>query len=366
MAAANDFFAWYLDKWIEPELEPDWYEKSEKLTPGFREAWRKLQQQAAQDGEGLDYDPVIHAQEIPPGSFQAVHGEQGAEPGMVRVIMLATGWDFTLDVRMRKNQQTGSWQIDAIQDLNQNLESLEPVEISAEAHCRAVTEGFLATLRSGMVDRAWWLLSSRHREQLPSGDFRGWLGEMGMLEKDRSAVVKPWDPGDGSIGMEATLQAPGKSDQVIAFLFTEDESNGWLIDSFVVPAAEPTVSTIKQPDVKAAVSIAEIEMGRSRDSKTGRITDEDYVFASKGEAIHLNAVIHNALPGQKLRLTVGPVRSDKVLIDQAFVVGKNKSDEWLLSIELPRPSGGAWKEGNYELFIQVADTAREDVVFGIR
>ena len=233
--AVNEFYAWYLEKQMGEGLKPNWYLTSDKLTPEFRQAWQKLQAEAEKNGgEGLDYDPVVNAQEIPPGGFRAAHAEAGAEPGTVRVLVVAVGWDHSLEVRMKKRGPIGKWQVDAIQDLNQDLETLKPMNITDKARCRAVAEGFLATMRSRAVDRAWWVLSPKQREQFPPENLRSFFQEMNALNPRGSAEVKEWDPGEGMIGMEADLKAPGKQDDFVAFLFTKDASNGWLIDSFVL------------------------------------------------------------------------------------------------------------------------------------
>lgn len=360
MTAADAFYAWYLAKWEEPDIEPAWFETSDRLSAAFQAAWKRVQQRGVRPGEepALDYDLVICAQEVPHGGFRAVHGEPGSKPGSVRVIMLAVGWDMTLDVRMLRNDATGKWQVDAIQDLNQDLSVLPNVEIPPSRRSAVTLEAFFDLLKTGEPWQAYALATSGFQMAVTTDALAAFV-----------TAHPEWKTAP-ALRFRETAATPAKRVYAIdlgslsgeAILIDEAAENVWSVHRFQL--AGQALGATLSPALDAV--IGEVLMSDQLNPATGRITEENHILvAGKTDPLYLEIPVSGAYPGLEIALTVPAIDSDRLLVDGKQVAPEGATGSWLFRWKIPR-TGPAWPVGDYEMTISIPDGPLRREVFGVR
>ncbi len=358
MASADAFYYWYLNKWEEPDLEPEWFEKSEDLSPGFRRAWKELQDQSYRENEGvgLDYDPVVGSQNIPPGGFRAVHGEPAGQPGLVRVVMLGVGWDFFLDLLMRLDEASGNWQVDAIDNLNRGDVAFDPVEIPAERRAAVTLEVFLELMALGEPWQAYELTSTGFQRRADIDRFRAFPDRASFPPRRTPASRRL--SGDGFRQVFAIEVGEGSE----ALLIDEAGESIWSVHHLRIGTHEIGVPPGPALDVKIGGAV----MGTGRDPSGGQITGQDYVFDAAGrEPVSVDIPLSNSFPGLSLELSVLSADFGQTLLETVVPVPADAGAETVVRWEMPR-AGRSWQGGDYQLVIRVPDGPVRKEVFGLR
>ena len=358
MASADAFYYWYLNKWEEPDLEPEWFEKSEDLSPGFRRAWKQLQDQSYRENEGVgpDYDPVVGSQNIPPGGFRAVHGEPAGQPGLVRVVMLGVGWDFFLDLLMRLDEASGNWQVDAIDNLNRGDVAFDPVEIPAERRAAVTLEVFLELMALGEPWQAYELTSTGFQRRADIDHFRAFPDSASFPPRRTPASRRL--SGDGFRQVFAIEVGEGSE----ALLIDEAGESIWSVHHLRIGSHEIGVP----PGPALEVKIGGAVMGTGRDPASGQITGQDYVFDAAGrEPVSVDIPLSNGFPGLNLELSVLSYEFGQTLLETVVPVPVDAGAETVVRWEMPR-TGRSWQGGNYQLVIRVPDGPVRKEVFGLR
>ena len=360
MAAADSFYAWYLAKWEEPDIEPEWLETSHRLTSGFLSAWKRVQTRGVRPGEEepLDYDLVTGAQEVPLGGFKAVYGEPGRRSGTVRVILLAVGWDMTLDVLMWKEPQTGVWQVDAIQDLNQDLSELTPVEIPPVVRAEATLSSIFDLLKTSEVWQAYAMTTSGFQEKVTQEAFTAFVQSVPVFMTGAVPHFHVTEATEGKISFAIDLGGQSGA----AILIDEAGERVWNLHHLVWGGN--SLGAKLSPALDAA--IGEVLMSHQVDATTGRITEENYVFDAEGhDPIHVEFVVSKAYPGLVVHLTVPGLDTGDLLVDETVVAPEGTKGDWLVRWQMPR-SRKRWATGEYELTLGLQDGLLKRMIFGIR
>ncbi len=360
MTAADDFYAWYLAKWEEPDIEPAWFENSERLTPGFRSAWTRVQQRGVRPGEepALDYDLVMCAPEVPYGGFRAIHGEPGPKPNSVRVIILGVGWDMTLDVRMLKNNATGAWQVDAIENLNQDLSVLPELTIPDSRRSEATLAAIFELLKDGEPWQVYALATSGFGLKVSPEDWTAFVERTPAFKSGAPPVFR--ETSAGPLKRIYTIEMGGGRGECV--LTNEAEENVWGLHRLTWGG--DSLGAIVSPALD--IVIGEVVMGNKLDPVTRKIIEENSVFdAAVTNTIWVDVPISNAYPNLKVNYTVSSIDSGRVLIDSADVAPENINGDWLWRSGIER-SGKPWSTGDYELVISIEGGPMRREIFGVR
>lgn len=360
MSAAEAFYAWYLAKWEEPDIEPDWFEKSERLTPGFRQALDRIQGRGIRSGTNtdLDYDPVVGAPEVPYGGFRAVHGESGVAPGTVRVVMLAIGWDLTLDVLMRRDAATEDWRVDAIGDLNQDPSLLPPIEITPARRAEATLDAIFDLFGAGEPWQIYALATGGFQEAVSTEALAAFIerrpewmdaSSWRIREKEATPLMRVYSVDSSNSRGEAIL-------------VDEIGQNVWGLHRLTW--AGEILGAELSPALRTV--IGKVRMSHELDPDTGRITDENYVFDAAGaDSIYLEIPVSNVYPGLTLDFTIPAIDSNRLLVEETQAAPENVSGTWVFHWQVPR-KGKPWPVGNYELILSIPGGPMRTVLFGLR
>lgn len=360
MVAADSFYAWYLAKWEEPDIEPEWFETSHRLTSGFLAAWKRVQARGVRPGEeeALDYDLVTGAQEVPFGGFKAVYGEPGGRPGTVRVILLAVGWDMTLDVLMWKEPLTGAWQVDAIQDLNQDLSELSHVEIPPVVRSEATLSAIFDLLKTSEVWQAYAMTTSGFQEKVTQEAFAAFVQSVSVFKTGAVPHFHVTEATESKISFAIDLG--GQSGEAI--LIDEAGERVWNLHHLVWCGNTLGAKLSLALDA----TIGDVLLSHQVDATTGRITEENYVFDAEGrDPIHVEFVVSKAYPGLVVHLTVPGLDTGDLLVDEKVVAPEGTKGDWLVRWQMPR-SRKRWATGDYELTLGLQDGLLKRMIFGVR
>jgi hypothetical protein len=91
--------------------EEAWVENNELLTTDFKEAYKKMMQEAWEDDPelGLGFDPIVNAQDYPEKGFKLASGKSSDSS-----IVILEGIDMDMTVKVKLKEIKGKWLVDGM------------------------------------------------------------------------------------------------------------------------------------------------------------------------------------------------------------------------------------------------------------